>query len=337
MAVQSTGYNFYDFSTLTELFPRIPKFLGELGLFGEADYIKSTIAQVERVSDGVDSIKAQSRGGDRNYAGGETAIQRNFNVPFFPLDSKKMGADDIQDMKDFAEDPNVPMTMKKRMDRAQLRIAKSHAVLAERARYAAIKGTSYAPDDAKCQYDYAAEFGVAAKVHAGVPVDFTDAEVDPRSAAETARQHIAKYAGDQSDSYQVIVICGSTYFDSLKSHILVRDAYKSYSSDSEPLRNRLGGNLINRSWSTEGITYLEDTMGVQLGEIGTSEAYAIPLGIEDMFQAVYAPADHPDYANKEAQDMYMFVEETPRKSQVQTETSFLMVNTRPELVVKITG
>jgi hypothetical protein len=33
----------------------------------------------------------------------------------------------------------------------------------------------------------------------------------------------------------------------------------------------------------------------------------------------------------------MFVEETPRTSQVQTETSFIMVNTRPELVVLLTS
>ena len=135
----------------------------------------------------------------------------------------------------------------------------------------------------------------------------------------------------------MIAIVGSKFFDGLKDHPLCRAAYSSYASASEPLRNRLGGNLINRSWETEGITYLEDFMGVQLGEIATGEAYFLPLGIEDMFQEHYAPADHKDYANTEAQEMYMFVEETPRTSQVQTETSFIVVNTRPELVVKSVG
>lgn len=334
MTIKSTGYSFLDFSELTELFPRIPKFLDELGLFGDAFYGSSTIAQVERVSDGVDNIIAQARDGDRNYSGGETAIQRNFNVPFFPLDSKKMGAVDIQDMKDFLDNPNVPMTMQKRMDRAQARIAKSHAVLKERARYKALKGTSYAPTQPISQYDYATEFGVTAKVKSQITVDFTNASVDPRTTIEQeARQHIQKYAGDQSDSYQVVAIVGSKFFDALKDHPLCRSAYSSYSSDSEPLRRRLGGNLINRSWETEGITYLEDFMGQQLGEVATDEAWFLPLGIEDQFQVHHAPANHKDYANTEAQDMYMFVEETPRTSQVQTETSFIAVNTRPELVV----
>lgn len=336
--IKSVDYSFLDFSELTELFPRIPKFLGELGLFGDPVYGSSTIAQVERVTNGVDAIQAQSRGGDRNYSGGETAIQRNFNKPFFPLDSKKMGAQDIQDMKDFIEDPNVPMTMQKRMDRAQRRIAKSHAVLAERARYAALKGNSYAPNDPRAQYVYADEFGVASKVAPTLTVDFTDTTTDPRTTIEQgARAHIQKYAGDQSDSYQVIAIVGSQFFDALKDHPKTTTAYANYSSDSEPLRRRLGGDLINRSWVTEGITYLEDFMGVQMGEIGTLDAYFLPMGIEDMFQTHYAPADHKDYANQTAQEMYMFVEETARTSQVQTETSFLTVNTRPELVVKSTG
>lgn len=334
MTIKSTGYSFLDFSELTELFPRIPKFMGELGLFGDTFFGQSTIAQVERVSDGVDAIDAQARGGDRNFSGGETAIQRNFNVPFFPLDSKKLGAQDIQDMKDFRDDPNIPMTMQRRMDRAQSRIAKSHAVLKERAMYKALKGTSYAPTQPVAQYTYANEFGVAAKVKPQVSVAFSNADIDPRTTIEQeARAHIQKYAGDQSDSYQVIAIVGSQFFDKLKDHPKCTAAYSSYASSSEPLRNRLGGNLINRSWETEGITYLEDFMGVQLGEIATDEAYFLPMGIEDMFQLHYAPADHKDYANTEAQEMYMFVEETPRTSQVQTETSFLAVNTRPELIV----
>lgn len=338
MTIKSTGYSFLDFSELTELFPRVPKFLDELGLFGEAVYGSSTIAQVERVTDGVDDILAQARDGDRNYSGGESAIQRNLNIPFFPLDSKKMGAVDIQDMKDFRDDPNIPMTMQRRMDRSQMRIAKSHAVLKERARYKALKGLSYSPNQAISQYTYATEFGVTANVAATLAVDFTATTVDPRTTIEQgARAHIQKYAGDQSDSYQVIAIVGSKFFDGLKDHQLTRDAYSSYASASEPLRNRLGGSLINRSWETEGITYLEDFMGVQLGEIATGDAYFLPLGIADMFQTHYAPANHKDYANTEAQEMYMFVEETPRTSQVQTETSFLQVNTRPELVVKSTG
>ena len=338
MTIKSKGYSFLDFSELTELMPRIPKFLGELGLFGDANYHASTLIEVERVSEGVDDIQAQARGGDRNFSGGENAIQRQIKIPFFPLDTKHFGAVDIQDMKDFVENPNIPMTMEKRMGRARNRLAKSHAVLRERARYKALKGLSYSPNQASSQYDYADLFSVTAKVKPQITIDFSDVNTDPRTTIEAeARQHIQKYAGDNGDAYQVIAICGSKFFDALKDHPLTREAYSRYSSDSEPLRRRLGGNLINRSWETEGITYLEDFMGQQIGEIANDEVWFLPLGIEDMFQTHFAPADHEDYANTEAQEMYMFVEEMGRTKQVQSETSFIEVNTRRELVVNGKG
>ena len=334
MSIKSTGYSFQDFSKLTELVPRLPKLLGELGLFGENSYHQATLIEVERVEDGVDEIVAQSRDGDRNFSGGETAIQVPFKIPFFPLDSKHFTAADIQDMRDFVEDPDVPMTIQRRMDRARGRLARSHSVLSERARYKALKGTSYSPNDASCQVDYATKFDVTAKVKAQFQIDLTNADLDPRITIEAeARKHIQKYAGDQGQAYQVIALCGSKAFSGIANHKEVKAAYSQYPSASEPLRNRLGGNLINRSWETEGVTYIEDFMGQSIGEIADDEIWFLPLGIMDMFQTHFAPAATIEYANTTAQDMYMFVEETARKAQVQTETSFLTVNTRPELVV----
>ncbi len=74
-----------------------------------------------------------------------------------------------------------------------------------------------------------------------------------------------------------------------------------------------------------------------MGEIATGSAYMLPLGISDMFQTHFAPADHKDFANVEAQEMYMFLHEGARHDKVETETSFLTVNTRPELCVYCEG
>ena len=64
MSVQTNGdYGIVDFSSLTELFPRIPKFMDQLGLFGETFYGSSTIAQVERVEDQIDDIQEGANSG----------------------------------------------------------------------------------------------------------------------------------------------------------------------------------------------------------------------------------------------------------------------------------
>ena len=329
---RNQGFEILDFTPLTELQPRIPKFITDLGLFTPF-YGSTTIAQVERVEDGIDAISAQSRGGNRNYAGRETAIQRNFNTAFFPLDSR-FTAQEIQDLKEYGT-TQVPASMQNRINRTQERIAKSHASLKERAYYAAVfQGASYAPNYPQAQYDYATEFGVTAKVKPQFDVNFADEATDPRTTIEQqARQHIQKYAGDAGESYRVVAIVGSRVFDALKDHPRCREAYSQYPSESEPLRNRLGGDVLNRSWETEGVLYLEDFMGQQIGALGADEAYFLPLGIADMFQCHYSPADHKDYANTVAQEQYMFLLEDHRTSTVETETSFICVNTRPELVV----
>lgn len=321
-----------DFTSLVELTPRTPKLITSLGLFSDAMYGETTTAQVERVQEGVDAISAKPRGADRNFAGRESAIVRNFNVPFFPLDSK-FTAKEIQDMRAYGT-TDTPQSVEDRVMRTMNRIERSHALVKEKAFYAAIKGNSYSPDWTQGQYNYANEFGVAASVTTA-DVDFTDLLVDPREVLEKdARAHIIDKAQDNKDAYQVIALVGRQYFSALIQHPLVVDAYNSYASDSEPLRKRLGGNLINRSWESKGITYIEDISG----EIATGDAWVIPMGISDMFQLHYSPADTIADANDTAQEMYVFmVSDGHRTETVETETSMIAVNTRRELVVQSTG
>ena len=49
-----------------------------------------------------------------------------------------------------------------------------------------------------------------------------------------------------------------------------------------------------------------------------------------------APADTPELANTVARDLYTFMVSEHRTVQLQSEFSLLAVNTRPELVVKLT-
>jgi hypothetical protein len=260
-----------DFTSLVELTPRTPKLITDLGLFSDASFGETTVAQVERVQEGVDAIDAKPRGADRNFAGRESGIVRNFNVPFFPLDTK-FTAKDIQDLRAYGTS-DTPQSVEDRVMRTMGRIERSHALVKEKAFYAAIKGDSFSPNWTQGQYDYATEFGVTGSVTTA-PVDFTDLLTDPRETLETgARAHIIDNAQDNADAYQVIALVGRQYFSALISHPLVVDAYNGYASDSEPLRKRLGGNLINRSFETKGITYIEDISG----QIATGDCYVMPM------------------------------------------------------------
>jgi len=331
MATARNGdFGVLDFTPLVELVPRVPKLLSSLGLIQNTVMGETTVAQVERVTESLDVIAARARGGDRNFAGRESAISRNFNIPLFPLDTR-WTAQEIQDLRLYGTS-DTPATLQDRVMRSMNRIAKSHTNTFEKALYAALKGSSYSPEWLQGQYNYFTEFGVTPVTF---PIDFTDDAVDPRITVEAeARQSIITNAADNGDSYKVIAIVGSGFFNSLITHPLVQAAYDSYPSESEPLRRRLGGELINRSFDTSGVTYIEDISG----EIATGDAYFLPMGISTMFMAQYAPADSVLYANQVAQEMYVFLDDTShRASKVETESSFIIVNTRPELVVKATG
>lgn len=332
MNARNGDFGVLDFTLLVQLLPRVPKLLSSLGLVQNTVMGSSTVAQVERVTEALDAIQARARGGDRNYAGREKAIVRNFNVPFFPLDTR-FTAQEIQDLREYGTS-DTPATVEARVMHSMQRIVNSHTNGFEKALYAAVKGSSYSPSWTQGQYDYYTEFGVTA-LKKTFPIDFTDNTKDPRITVEKeARKHIITNAADNGDSYKVIALVGSGFFNSLITHPLVQAAYDSYPSESEPLRRRLGGELINRSFDTSGVTYIEDISG----EIADGDAYFMPMGISTMFMAQYAPADSVLYANQPAQEMYVFLDESShRVSKVETETGFIIVNTRPELVVKATG
>ena len=331
--MNNAGFKYTDFTEMNELLPRLPSFLQDLGLFTSMQkfYHSSTDARLERVTGGVDKIQAVKRGGNRQKAGREKAMIRTVEAPYFTMDAK-FTAQDIQDYKEYGT-VDTPMSMQSRMDRTRSRIVEDWAVHKERARYAALKGFSYSPDDVDYEYDYAKLFEVEAHKLAELVVDFQDVDTDPRDTINNYfRTHIAKYAGNRATGFKLVLMCGNGFFNKIASHPKCEAAYSQYPSESEPLRKRLGGDLINQSWETKNITFLEDSMGQQIGEIGDDEFIIVPLGIEGMFQEHYCPADHKKYANVPALELYQFMREDERTDRYETEASHLMVNTRPELV-----
>lgn len=328
--VDGNGFTIVDYSKHIELIPRVNKLTSQLGLFSKV-FQNSDIAEVERVQEIVELFQARARGGERNFVGSENAELRHFKVPFFPLD-RNITAQDIQNFRQYGE-ANAPKTLGVEVAKVMRRIRNSHDQLVEKVSMEAIQGRSYIGGGVGTVYNYYTSWGLTQQT---ANVDFTDTAVDPRSIIESgARKHIQDEAQDQAGSYKIVAIVGSTWFDGLKNHTLVKDSYNFYSSDKEPLRRRLGEDSINRVWTTDNVTYIEDISGY----VAATEAYIFPMGIPDMFELHYAPKDDVAEANQTAKELYLEYKEAPffRQYKVESETSILGVNKRPELVVKSTG
>lgn len=330
--VRDGKWGVLDYTPLATLVERTDNALDALGLFEEI-FGQTTTAELERITQGSDTIEAKERGGDRNYSGDEQSQIEYFRIPFFPLD-KLAKPQDVQDFREYGE-PNTPATVERRVEKNISRIRRSHDFLRRAAMYECLKGNTYAQGLAGSQYikNYATVWGVTGDVFTG-GIDFTNATLDPALYVEkNCREHITDKAQDDASNYEVVALCGSGFFNSLIHHPLVQAAYSQYSSEQEPLRRRLGGNIVGRMFSHKGVMYIEDVSK----QIDRDDAYVMPVGIADMFQMHYAPADTVEHANEVAEPLYIFMEEDRRKVAIETETSFVCVNTRPELVCNLTS
>lgn len=332
-AVQTNDFQIVNLGAALELVPRQYRLITNMDLF-TAYHGETTIARVERVDEIVADIPARRRGGERNYVGSEKAQIKNFNIPFFPLD-RQITAADVQNFRKYFT-TDAPRTVEDVVARVVKRIRVSHEQLKEKAMVQAIMGKSWSPQDPTAQYNYFTEWGVTQHT---ANINFTDVAVDPSDLIEKdARAYIIDNAGDNGNNYNIIVLASRKWFSALTAHPLIMNAYQYYSSTQEPLRRRLGmgsENANNRMFVHKNVTYIEDISGY----IPDGEAYILPQGIDDMFQIHYAPADDVREANTVAEELYLWYKSSAylREEKVESETSFLTVNTRPELVVRSTG
>lgn len=330
MAYRNGDFQILDFSTLIEIVPRIDQLITNMNLF-TPHYLQTTIAQVERIDEGVKDIKATRRGGVRQYVGSERVRLKNFNVPFFPLD-RQITAGDIQNFRMYGTE-NVPQTVEAEVIRVLKRLNNYFMNLKEKAMFATLMGYSYDGGDTRSQYNYYDEWGVD-QVQADV--DFTQTLIDPTEIIEKeARAFIIDNAGDNGNGYEIMVIASRKWFSALIAHPLVVNAFTYYPSSQEPLRRRLGGNANNRVFEYKNILFIEDISG----NVPDGEAYIFPRGIENMFSIHYSPADTIEEANHTAREMYVWYKESAyhRERKIEAETSFLTTNQRPELVVRSVG
>ena len=331
MTVTRNGdWGFQDYTPLTTLIERTDNALEALGLFEEI-YGTSTTAEVERITEGSGDILAKERNGERNYAGDESARKEYFQIPFYPYD-KLTKANDVQDFREYGT-ADTPASVEMRVEKNLVRIGKDHEKLKRKAMYTCLKGDTFANGYTGTQYNrnFATVWGVTGDVFTG-GIDFTNANANPAMYIEkNCREHITGLAQDDAGSYVVAALCGSGFFNSLENHPSTQGAFSEYLSVQEPLRNRMApsnGNAVGRIFDFKGTVYIEDVSG----QIARDDAYVLPIGIADMFLIQYAPANTLAHANTVAEKMYMFLKQDERVATLETETSFQVICTRPELI-----
>lgn len=328
-----------DYTALMTLVPRQNNLLQRLGLFTGTDikYGSTTVAEFERQAVTATKIAAKARGADRQYVKGRNARKEYFPVPFFPLDGT-VNPSDIQDFRMIGtEDSNETVENRVRQKIADIQLSHEEH-LYDAMYYALIENKTYSPELEDDERDFSTVWGAPRKQVAAADFDLTDQTVDPFDTIEAqGRKHIIANAGDNASGYEVMFIVDPDTFTKLVGHTLVRAAYASYASAQEPLRNRLGGDSINRIFRHKGVVVVEDISGKFTVSATEGKGYLLPTGINDMYRLQYAPADTMEHANQTAEENYLFMREDFRHTKMESETSFVCMISRPELIVEFTS
>ena len=315
--------------------PFKPKFLGSLGLFQEIP-ITTTVAIVEEQRGMLSLLPTASRGALGDVQAGPIRQVRSFNVPYVPGFATIL-ADDVQNIRTFGSETELESVAAKVNDRL-VRMRDNHEATHEWHRIGAIKGQILDADGATTIYNLFTEFGVSETTE---DFPFLTSTADLKLDAQNVIRGISDTLGDSSFT-KIIALCGDTFFDRLITHASVKTAFERWQDGMFFRQTQLGPeyNGDTRGFDFAGITWLNYRGSVGgTAFVHAQQARFVPVGVNNLFQQVMAPADFMETVNTRGQLLYAKQQRLPfdKGIQLHTVSCVLMMCTRPACLFKGTG
>jgi hypothetical protein len=307
--------------------------LQQMGLF-DVEGVATHSVSFEEINQSLGLIGDRPRGERNNVSKDYTRKIRSYSIPHFPLDDA-IKPTDIQGKAAYGgSGKGVPEVLDQVRARKIERIRRSHAQTLEIARVKTLTtGDIYAPNGTVAGNFYT-DFGVTRKV-----VDFVlgtgTTEVVLKNEEVIAHVQDNLFTGDIVTN--VIGLASPEFFSKYITQAGVKAAYSQYNSNQEPLRNRLGTG-INRTFTHGGVTLVEYRGFAPDGTafIPANDCYFLPLGTADVFKTYFGPAERFDTVNTLGVEAYMFefMNQTNTEIQIQSETNFLNMIRRPQVIIR---
>ncbi len=312
--------------------PFQPMLIGNLGLFSEQG-ISTTSLSIEKRGSTLSLIAAAARGASGAPVGNDKAKLIPISTVHLPQRGAVI-ADEVQNLRAFGTESELE-TVQNLVNRKLGKMRRNIDVTVEYQRIGAIKGIVVDADGSTPILNMFTTFDVTQQTVAmALTTDATKVKIKVTEAHRKAEQALG---GLMHGGF--IALCGDGFFDALVTHPAVEKAYDRY-LDGAFLRE------LQRSQNsgTPGFSYANTTWHEYKGSvggipfIGTDDAYLIPLGVPDLFETHYAPADYmetvntmglPYYAKQEAMRMNRGVE-------LESQSNPISLCTRPNVVVKLT-
>jgi len=319
-------------TSLTSAISIVPNSYGrirELGIFAE-EGVPTTSVAISRENDTLNLLPMRPRGGPASVGTRAGADARPFMIPHIPHDDAAP-AGDVQNREDM-------------VNKKLITIRNKHAITLEHMRAYALQGL-IVDYDGTVVTNLFTEFGVTEKV---VDFAFTTGTTDVLSVL----RGVSGYMEDNLEGEVMtglLALCSPEWMDQLLSHPTIKEAYKYYAKEQDPITQDL-----RRRFVYAGIVF-EEYRGVatKLNEDGSktsrrfipaNTARFVPLGTQDVFRTYFAPPDFVDAANvapPTGQEQQVFVAPLERMKfgkgvEMHTESNPLPMVKRPKLLVKAT-
>ena len=328
--------NPFKVSDWTEELLVVPNMYGmiqQMGLF-DVEGVATHSVSFEEINQNLGLIGDRPRGERNNVSKDYTRKIRAYSIPHFPIDDA-ISPRDIQGKAAYGGSGTGAVEVIDQVRARKLeRIRRMHAQTLEVARVKTLTtGDIYAPNGTVAGNFYT-DFSVTRK-----EVDFVlgtgTTEVLLKNEEIIAHMQDNLNTGDIVTN--VIGLASPAFFNKYITQTGVKAAYSQYNSAQEPLRNRLGAG-INRTFTHGGVTLVEYRGFSPDGTafIPSGDCYFLPLGTADVFKTYFGPAERFDTVNTIGVEAYMFefMNQTNTEIQLQSETNFINMIRRPQVVVR---
>lgn len=274
----------------------VPSMIRNMNLFRSRGVTTTTVS-LERKGETLGLIQTSPRGAPPQ----ELVTNRRELIPLkIPHLAKNatVYADEVQGVRSFGSDSELQTVQDLVNERAEI-LAREFDLTEEHMMLGALQGRLYDADGTLIQNMYSA-LGVSEP--AAIDFDLSNADADVRVTCQGLTRQMGRAVGMPGAVMQVGALASDSFFDSLVSHPKVERAYERF-QDGAALRE----NYAWESFRFGGVNFInyrgtDDNSKVAIKD---GECRFFPMGVPDLFEIVYAPADYIETVNSPGLPRYV--------------------------------
>lgn len=314
---------------ITDL-PHQPGQIGAMGIFSE-EPISTLSVSIEKVGTSLALVPSAPRGSPGKPVTNDKRTLRSVNAIHLPQEGA-VNADEVQGLRAFGSETDVE-TVQNLLNKKFGKMKRNIDATLEWGRIGAIKGQVLDADGTTVLLDMFTTFDVAQST-----LDFvldSDATKVKQKCTDLQRQIEDMLGGLQYTG--VTVECSREFFDALVNHPAVVTAYERW-MNGEFFRTQQrkpggGGSFMF------GDIIFEEYRGSVNGQrfIPANKAYAVPMGVPDLFVTHYAPADYMETVNTLGLPYYakQILSPNGKRVDLEAQSNPLHLCTRPQAIIEL--